>query len=97
MLNNATGFRKIYIAAGYMDLRCGIAGRACTSLLLPLLNVRKSPDWILKIIMVPFAEVTGDILVIVLEMERGHADACPLHIHRLYYVSSKSANFLKLS
>lgn len=28
-----------------------------------------------------------DTLTIVPEMVRGHADACPLHIHRLYYVS----------
>lgn len=28
VLNNATGFRKIYIAAGYTDLRCGIDGLA---------------------------------------------------------------------
>lgn len=24
MLNNASGFQKVYIAAGYSDLRCGI-------------------------------------------------------------------------
>lgn len=28
MLNNATGFQKIYIAAGYTDLCCGIDGLA---------------------------------------------------------------------
>ena len=28
MLNNASGFRKVYIAAGYTDLRCGIDGLA---------------------------------------------------------------------
>lgn len=28
MLNNATGFRKIYIACGYTDLRQGIDGLA---------------------------------------------------------------------
>ena len=28
MLNNATGFRKIYITAGYTDLRSGINGLA---------------------------------------------------------------------
>lgn len=28
MLNNATGFRKIYITAGYTDLRLGIDGLA---------------------------------------------------------------------
>lgn len=26
MLNNATGFKKIFIACGYTDLRCGIDG-----------------------------------------------------------------------
>ena len=28
MLNNASGFRKVYIVAGYTDLRCGIDGLA---------------------------------------------------------------------
>lgn len=28
MLNNASGFRKIYITSGYTDLRCGINGLA---------------------------------------------------------------------
>lgn len=37
----------------------------------------------------PGVELRGqkDTLTIVPEMARGHADACPLHIHRLYYVS----------
>lgn len=30
VLNNATGFWKIYIAVGYTDLRCGIDGTAST-------------------------------------------------------------------
>ena len=30
MLNNATGYRKIYIACGYTDLRKGIHGLAAT-------------------------------------------------------------------
>ena len=30
MLNNATGYRKIYIACGYTDLRQGIDGLAAT-------------------------------------------------------------------
>ena len=38
MLNNASGFRKVYIAAGYTDLRRGIDGLA-SIVLLPVIQI----------------------------------------------------------